>query len=369
MGLTDGGRSSISQEANGNMGSDIMDLIIAGVLAVDGVTNGAIYALLGIAIVLIFSVTRVLFIAQGEFVAFGALTMAMLQQHQIPGTVWLLLVLAGGTAIAEAVTGFLRSAGVIEIATAVAKTLAYPVAISALAIWAAPQAMPMPVQALLVLGLVAPMGPLIYRLAFESLVDASALFLLIVSIGVHFTLVGLGLAFFGAEGFRNPPFWDARASFGAIIFTGQAGIVIAASLVLIVLLWVFFAFTIYGKAMRATAINGLGARLMAIPRTRVGRGAFAMGALFGALSGLLIGPTTTMFYDSGFLIGLKGFVAAIIGGLASYPAVAIGALLIGLVESFGAFWASAFKEVIVFTLIVPVLLWRSMRQPHEESSN
>ena len=83
-------------------------------------------------------------------------------------------------------------------------------------------------------------------------------------------------------------------------------------------------------------------------------------------TGLLIGPTTTMFYDSGFLIGLKGFVAAIFGGLSSYPAAALGALFVGVLESFGSFWASSFKEVIVFSAILPVLLWRSLADPHGE---
>ena len=63
---------------------------------------------------------------------------------------------------------------------------------------------------------------------------------------------------------------------------------------------------------------------------------------------------------------MKGFVAAIIGGLASYPLAAAGALVVGLLEAFASFWASAYKEVIVFTLIIPVLLWRSLRSPHVE---
>ena len=88
--------------------------------------------------------------------------------------------------------------------------------------------------------------------------------------------------------------------------------------------------------------------------------------LIGALSGLLIGPTTTIFYDSGFLIGLKGFVAAVFAGLSSYPLALVGALGVGLLESFGSFWASAFKEVIVFTLIIPVLLWRSFQHGHDD---
>ena len=79
-----------------------------------------------------------------------------------------------------------------------------------------------------------------------------------------------------------------------------------------------------------------------------------------------IGPTTTIFYDSGFLIGLKGFVAAVFAGLSSYPLALVGALGVGLLESFGSFWASSFKEVIVFSAILPVLLWRSLRDPHPE---
>jgi branched-chain amino acid transport system permease protein len=91
-----------------------------------------------------------------------------------------------------------------------------------------------------------------------------------------------------------------------------------------------------------------------------------LAAFIGALSGLLIGPTTTVFYDSGFLIGLKGFVAAVFAGLSSFPMALAGAVSLGLVESFGAFWASAFKEVIVFTVILPVLLWRSLVDRHGE---
>jgi branched-chain amino acid transport system permease protein len=88
--------------------------------------------------------------------------------------------------------------------------------------------------------------------------------------------------------------------------------------------------------------------------------------LIGTFSGILISPITTIYYDSGFLIGLKGFVGAIIGGLASYPVAAVGAILVGLLESYSSFWASAFKEVIVFTLIIPVLLWRSLTTRHVE---
>ena len=343
-----------------------MDFSIAGILALDGLTNGAIYALLALATVLVFAVTRVIFIPQGEFVAFGALTLALFQTGKVPGTVWFLLVLAGAVAQTNNKNNKKQRRTAPRIAMNGVRTLAYPVAVSLIAIWAAPRALPLPLQALLTLALVTPFGSLIYRIAYESLADASVLVLLIVSVGVHFALVGLGLFFFGAEGFRNPSFWDQRFSAGAVSLTGQTLIIFIASIVLIVLLWLLFERTLTGKALRATAVNRLGARLMGISSAGAGRLAFTMAAFIGALSGLLIGPTTTIFYDSGFLIGLKGFVAAVFAGLASYPLALAGALGVGLLESFGSFWASAFKEVIVFSAILPVLLWRSLRDPHAE---
>ena len=343
-----------------------MDFSIASILALDGLTNGAVYALLALATVLVFAVTRVIFIPQGEFVAFGALTLALFQAGKAPGTVWFVLVLAGVVALTDCVNGIRRRQRVGRIALDVARTLAYPVLVSLVAIWAAPRGFSLPVQALLTLALVTPFGSLIYRLAFESLGDASVLVLLIVSVGVHFALVGLGLLFFGAEGFRNPSFWHARFGAGAVTLTGQTVIIFAVSIALIVTLWLIFERTLVGKALRATAVNRLGARLMGISSANAGRLAFTMAAFIGALSGLLIGPTTTIFYDSGFLIGLKGFVAAVFAGLSSYPLALAGALGVGLLESFGSFWASAFKEVIVFSAILPVLLWRSLRDPHAE---
>jgi branched-chain amino acid transport system permease protein len=343
-----------------------MDLTIASILALDGVTNGAVYALLALATVLLFAVTRVIFIPQGEFVAFGALTLATLQLGQVPGTVWFLLVLAGLAALTEAGEGWRAKRPPTRIVKDVLVTLAYPVAIALVAIWAAPKQLPLLAQAALTLALVTPFGSLIYRLAYESLADASVLVLLIVSVGVHFALTGLGLYFFGAEGFRNPSFWDERFSLGPLTLSGQTLIVFAVSIALIVMLWLFFEKSLWGKALRATAVNRLGARLMGISSNSAGRLSFTMAAFLGALSGLLIGPTTTVFYDSGFLIGLKGFVAAVFAGLSSYPLALVGALGVGLLESFGSFWASAFKEVIVFSAILPVLLWRSLRDPHGE---
>jgi branched-chain amino acid transport system permease protein len=210
------------------------------------------------------------------------------------------------------------------------------------------------------------MGPMIYRLAYQPLAEASVLVLLIVSVGVHYALVGTGLAMFGAEGSRTTPFSDARFEIGAMTVSGQSLVIIGVSLALIVALYFYFDRTLSGKALRATAVNRLGAQLVGIGTTQAGRTAFTLAVAIGALCGVLIAPLTTIYYDSGFLIGLKGFVGAIIGGMGSYPIAAAGAILVGLLESYSSFWASAYKEVIVFTLIIPVLLWRSLTSTHVE---
>jgi branched-chain amino acid transport system permease protein len=343
-----------------------MDFSIASILLLDGITNGAVYALLAMATVLLFAVTRVIFIPQGEFVAFGALTVGMFQAGQVPGTVWLLLAMAIVVAVLDTYEKIRERDSFMHVIGHLLLVLGLPAAISVFSWWIAPSKPSLLLSALLTLLLVTPMGPLVYRLGYRSLADASVLVLLIVSVGVHFALTGLGLLFFGAEGFRTPPFWDDRFAVGPLTISGQTLIIFFASAALIVLLWLFFERTLYGKALRATAVNRLGARLVGISTTAAGALSFTMAAFIGALSGLLIGPTTTVFYDSGFLIGLKGFVAAVFAGLASYPAAAIGALGVGILESFGSFWASAFKEVIVFTAILPVLLWRSLRDHHAD---
>ena len=346
-----------------------MDSTIASILLLDGLTSGAVYALLGLATVLVFTVTRVIFIPQGEFVAYGALTLAMLQSGKTPGTVWLLMCLAVVASVMELVERWRHHGNPVRALQSALKTLLIPAVVAVVSIWAAPQQFALWVQALLSVAIVTTFGPLVYRVAYQSLEAATPLVLLIVSVGVHFAMTGLGLLFFGAEGFRNPSFWDDRFALGPVTLTGQTVIIFGVSLSLIVLLWLYFEKSLRGKALRATAVNRTGARLMGISTHASGQLTFLMAALIGALSGLLIGPTTTVFYDSGFLIGLKGFVAAVVAGLSSYPGALLGALFVGVMEAFGAFWASAFKEVIVFTLILPILLVRSLRSGHSDEEH
>jgi branched-chain amino acid transport system permease protein len=184
--------------------------------------------------------------------------------------------------------------------------------------------------------------------------------LLIVSVALTFGLSGLGLLFFGPEGFRTKPLTTEVFRFGSVIVTSQTLLMVASAAVFSLLLFLFFERTLPGKALRATAINRVGARIVGIRPASSGALAFLLASLLGAISGILISPVTTLYYDSGFIIGLKAFVGAIIGGLASYPGTAIGALLVGLLESFASFWSSSLKEVIVFSLLIPVLLWRSL---------
>ena len=342
-----------------------MDLQIVLLLAQDGITNGAIYALLALALVLIFTVTRVIFIPQGEFVALGALTLASLQAGRVPGTLWLLLGAGVAVALIDLVQSLKRDSRR-RIPRIIAWNLIYPALIAAAVYLLKPAEMAMPLQVILTLALVVPLGPMIYRLAFQPLAAAPVLVLLIVAVAVHLALVGLGLLFFGAEGSRTPAFSEASYKLGDIVVSGQTLWVVGASVTLIVGLYLFFERTFYGKALRATAINRTGARLMGISTEMAGKLSFLLAALIGAMSGILIAPITTIYYDTGFLIGLKGFVGAIVGGLASYPIAAAGAILVGLLESYSSFWASAFKEVIVFTLIIPVLVWRSLTTHHVE---
>jgi branched-chain amino acid transport system permease protein len=331
----------------------------------DGITNGAIYALLGLALVLVFAVTRVILIPQGEFVTYGALTYATLSSGQVPGTARLAVAM-GIVAFGLDLFAGRRSLHLRLVGRAFAINIVLPAAILALSIQLAGRHSPVAVNIALSLAIVAAIGLFLYRIAFQPIAHASVLVLLIASVGCHLALQGFGLVFFGAEGQRGPALSDTAFTLGPLRFTGQSIAVYAITLALIAGLWLFFGFTLTGKALRATAVNRLGARLVGIRTALSGQIAFLLASVIGAISGILIVPITTLYYDTGFLIGLKGFVAAIIGGLVSYPLTAIAALLVGSVEAFSSFYASNFKEVIVFTLILPVLVLRSLAAPAVE---
>ena len=336
-----------------------MDSEIAAILALDGIASGAIYLLIGLGFVLIFAVTRVIFVPFGDIAAFTALTLASLEAGHRPGTIGLVAVLAGLAMAVEGVS-LVRAGGLARLPRALFYYLVLPL-VPAIAVWfAAGAALSMPLRIGLSVALVLPIAPLLDRIVFRPIADASVLLLLTVAVALHFALVGLGLLFFGPEGVRTQPLAVTSFTVGGLIVNAQTVLIVATSIVFSGLLFLFFEFTLLGKALRATAVNRTGARLVGIRPAATGTIAYLLASLLATLSGVLIAPVTTIFYDSGFLIGLKAFVGAIIGGMASYPVTALGALLVGQLESFASFWSSAFKEVVVFGLLIPVLLWRSL---------
>lgn len=350
-----------------------MNLDIGLVLLQDGLTNGAIYLLLGLALVLVFSVTRVLFLPQGEYVCIGALGYALLLKGQLPGSIWMLLGLGGLAFVCDAVVaarrGFRgRGAG---LGASALQNLALPLGLLALAWLALKAGAPAPLLALLAIALVVPMGPMVYRLAFAPVAHASVLTLMIIAVAVHFMLVGLSLIFFGPEGMRVPALIDGTLVLGDLIITAHSLLVAASAAVVVVALYLLFDRTLYGKALRATAVSRTGARLLGIRTHQAARLAFALAAGIGALCGVLLISLTTVYYDSGLAIGMRGFIGAVIGALVSFPVTAIGALFVGVVDSFAAFFVSALKDATLFLSILPVLLYLSLRRinvhAHEET--
>jgi branched-chain amino acid transport system permease protein len=332
---------------------------IAAILAMDGIASGAIYVLIGLGLVLIFAVTRVIFVPFGDIAAFTALSLASLETGGRPGTVGLVAVL-GVLATAIETVALVRAGALNRLPRTLLFYLVLPLVPAALVWLAAGTALSMPVRIALSLALVLPIAPLLDRIVFRPIADASVLLLLTVAVALHFALSTVGLMVFGPEGVRTKPLTETVFEIAGLIVSAQTLLIVAASIVFCGLLFLFFEFTIQGKALRATAINRTGARLVGIRPAATGTIAYLLGSLLAGISGVLIAPVTTMFYDSGFLIGLKAFVGAIIGAMTSYPVTALGALLVGLLESFSSFWLSAYKEVLVFGLLIPVLLWRSL---------
>jgi branched-chain amino acid transport system permease protein len=334
---------------------------IALILGVDGIATGSIYVLVGLGLVLIFSVTRVVFVPFGDIVSFSALTLATMQLGRTPGTVYLVAILA---VVAAAVDGGYNwwHGHRRQMARGLVGYGVLPLIPAAIAWLMAGHDLPVWSQIPLTIALVVPIAPLIERIALRPLADSSVLLLLIVSVALTFGLSGLGLLFFGPEGFRTKPLTNEMFRFGSLIVTSQTMLMVASAIAFSLLLFLFFEHTLHGKALRATAINRVGARIVGIRPANTGTLAFVLASFLGATSGILIGPVTTLYYDSGFIIGLKAFVGAIIGGLMSYPGTALGAILVGVLESFATFWSSSLKEVWVFGLLVPVLLWRSIAQ-------
>ncbi|HWV55491.1 branched-chain amino acid ABC transporter permease [Pseudorhodoplanes sp.] len=325
----------------------------------DGLVNGSVYALLGIALVLVFTVTRIIWIPQGDLVAFTVLTLTALQQGDFPAIVWLLVGLSVTAGLFDLIRARRKLTARLFGRVAIVDVV-LPLALVLVVQVLAPLKLGLFVEVVLTAAILIPLSLVIYRLVFAPLAEASVLVLLIAAFGVHLALIGFGLLFFGPEGVRTESLLDFAVSFGRLLITGQNIAMVITTLLLLVALWLIFDRTLTGKALRASAINRTGARLVGIPMALSGMFAIGIAALIGVVSGVLIGPVTTVYFDTGLMIGLKGFIASIVGAMISYPVTVGAALVVGLTEAFASFGLSAYKEAIVFSLLIPVLLWRSL---------
>lgn len=271
-------------------------------LTLVGLTQGAIYALIALGFVTIYNVTGIINFAQGQFAMLGAMLMVSL----------------------------------------------------------APLGLPVPVAFLLAVAGVVLVGGGIERLAIHPARRSSVVTLIIITIGVDITLRGVALLAWGTDPYAVAPFTAGPPVLvGGAFITRQGLWILGATAATMGLLYAFFEFTYLGKVLRACAINRLSARLSGISPERMSLLAFALAAALGAVGGIVMAPLTLVSYDMGLHLGLRGFVAAIMGGLVSAPGAVAGALVIGLLESFAAgLFKAAYKEAIAFLALFLILLVR-----------
>jgi branched-chain amino acid transport system permease protein len=334
-----------------------MTFEVALLLLQDALTNGAIYVLMALGIVLVFNVTRVAFISFGDLIAYSSLTLATLQTQQFPGTIWLLATLSVLAVAMEAVR-LARVNMLSRLPQAILFYFVLPMVPVLLALLAVGRSLPQIAEIALTIALVLPISPLLYRVVFQPIGESSTLVLLMAAVALHFALSGLALLYFGPEGQRTASYLEGTLAFSTITISLQNLLVIGSAIALSAVLYLYFSWTVSGKALRATALNRIGAQLSGIRTIRMSSISFTLAGAIAAVAGVLMGPVTTIYYDTGFLVGLKGFVGAILGGFVNYPLAALGGLLVGLIESYSSFYSSALKDVIVFGAIVPITILR-----------
>jgi branched-chain amino acid transport system permease protein len=266
-----------------------------------GLTNGAIYALSALGFSLIYNSSGVINFAQGEFIMLGGVSAVML-----------------------------TSAGV-----------------------------PLPLAILLAVLLTALVGLLLEKLAIEPAGDADVVSLIIITIGASIFLQGVALVVFGKGQRALAPFsGDAPIMIAGASLLPQSLWMIGAGAVIVLLLAWFFGRTRLGKAVLATAHNRLAARLVGINTRHVLALSFVLSAALGAIAGVVSAPITLTSYDVGIMLGLKGFVAATLGGLGSGVGAVVGGLTLGLMEALAAgYISSAYKDAVPFVLIILILFF------------
>lgn len=267
-----------------------------------GVTVGAVYALVALGFTLIYNASDVVNFAQGEFVMLGGM-----------------------------ITFFAWQAGI-----------------------------PLPLAALLAILAAATIGVLLNKLAIEPARGAPVASLIIITIGASIFLRGSAQLVFDKQLHRFPSFSgdDPLRIFGATMLP-QGLWVIAGAVAIFLALWLFFARTLTGKAVLATANNRIAASLVGINPNHMMTLSFAVSAAIGALAGVLVTPITLTSYDLGVAMALKGFAAAMLGGMGVPAGALVGGLLLGLIEALTAgYISSVYKDAVAFVLILVILFVR-----------
>jgi len=281
-------------------------------LLVDGLTNGLVYALLALSLVLVFTVRRGVTMAQGEYVRLGALTLADLLQGRMPGTLYLLV---GGLALCVLLDApRWRRDWRRALAFAVGLIVA---AVAAVALTRGALALQLPVIGMMAIALmlVAPIGVLIYRFTVHPIPNATTIVFVIISVGVSMIVQGMGLLIWGANPYPVDPIASGGVMMGPVFIPYQSFAILIVALLSMGGLYLFSEFTLMGKALQASAMNRLGAQFCGIPVNMAGGLAFLLAAAFSAISGMLLAPLITANYEMGFMVGLKGLVCAAMGGL------------------------------------------------------
>lgn len=270
---------------------------------VSGITNGSIYALIALGFCLIQNATGLVNFAQGDFVMLGAMVaIFLIQGLHVP---------------------------------------MLPAFLIAVAVVAA-------------VGVALEQGPIRHARNREVLT------LVMITVGASISLRGASMITWGKNAHIYPPLGGESplVIFNAAVMP-QTLWILALSLVVLGSLYLFFHRTLLGKAMRAAADNPFGALLLGISVRRVVSLAFALAGGLGALAGILVTPITSMSYDAGLMLGLKGFSAAILGGYGSTLGAVVGGLLLGILEAMGAgFISSAYKDAMAFVILLAILFIR-----------
>jgi branched-chain amino acid transport system permease protein len=215
----------------------------------------------------------------------------------------------------------------------------------------------LPLAALLAILVAVAVGLLLHRLAIEPARGASPITLIIITIGASILLRGLAATFFDKNYHSLPPFFGSEPLIiGGAALLPQSIVVLMGVGLIVVLLWAFLTRTLTGKAMLATAANRLAARLVGINTSAVVGLSFMISAAIGALGGILAAPITLTNYDVGTMLALKGFAAAMLGGMGNPLGAVAGGLLLGLLEAFTAGYVSSqYKDAVAFIVILLVL--------------